>query len=106
MGLRLWTATALTALGLVLSPQANATPSQDRLLFDTMASVGIVLYPNAVTAAYAVCAEVWGGRDLNLLAQDVLEGNTGWTNGQAQVFVAAAVSIYCPPSTDAHKKLT
>lgn len=98
-------AVAATAAALLCAPTASATPQQDQLLYDAMGEAGIDLYPAAVPAAYAVCADAWSGTDLDYEAGVVLAGNSGWTLDQARTFVVVAILIYCPPEESAHKKM-
>lgn len=92
---KLAAAASLTAL--LCAPTASATPQQDQLLYDAMSEAGIDLYPAAVPAAYAVCADAWSGTDLDYEAGVVLAGNSNWTLDQARTFVVVAILIYCPP---------
>lgn len=97
---------ATAAAALVLSPQANATPDQDRKLHDIMAAVGIELYPAGYTQAYQVCSEVWSGRHPEYVASMMASGNPDWYFEQAETYVAAAITIYCPPEQLARQLYT
>lgn len=91
-------ATGLAALALALPSTANATPEQDELLFDVMVNNGVYLYPNAVRAANAVCAAAWSGADLDDVTAEIYHGNYDWNWDQSELFVGAAILIYCPPA--------
>lgn len=101
-----WTTVAGAIIGaaLGLSPQAQATPDQDAVLYDTMASAGVWLYPQAVPAAYEVCAAVWGGVDPYSVALDVAAGNPSWPWDRAKLFVGTAIQVYCPPDSGVREK--
>lgn len=101
----LLTVAALTVATLVNAPLAKATPDQDQQLFDTLNRAGIALNDRAVPAAYGVCSEVWRGVHPEYVAAEVASANADWYFEQAEVFVAAAIMIYCPPAAHTARKV-
>lgn len=80
--------------------KANASPQQDQMLYDVMYQQGIVLYPQAYAQARKLCGVMWGGYGTPDEAVDVVsDANPQWDYSQAQLFVGAAITIYCPPPT-------
>jgi hypothetical protein len=62
-----------------------------------MRNNGVILTSAAVPAAYAICEAAWSGYPLDYLAGDVFSRLTDVSYAQAQLFVAAAITVYCPP---------
>lgn len=84
------------ALLVPLSATAHATPEQDDALVDAMNLVGITLYSRAFGQARQVCSMVDVGFTPGEVADRVIDGNPSWAYGQAEMFVAASIGIYCP----------
>lgn len=90
-------AITLGTLGFFSTATAAATPQQDGQFFSLLAQQGIEPGPNAVSTAYVVCSQVWGGTNPYWMASVVLRDNPSLDYDLAKRYVAAAIIVYCPP---------
>jgi hypothetical protein len=100
-------AAALTATAVAPSaaPTAHATPIQDQLLYNLMASQGMYPASSTVFSAHQVCAAVWQGVNPWTKVSDVWYATPTFTWENATQFVGDAIMVYCPPSNDASSNL-
>lgn len=91
---------AILAAGLALcsASPASATPGQDQRFWDILVANQIIPGPQAVNNAYTICSYVWSGRADVWDAVDAVYQDNDLSYRQAEIFVAAAISVYCPPA--------
>lgn len=92
------TAALLAGLALSSAVPAAATPGQDQRFWDILVANQMIPGPQAVNNAYMICSYLWSGRADVWDAVDAVYQDNDLTYRQAEIFVAAAVSIYCPPA--------
>lgn len=85
------------AAALFSAAPAAATPAQDERFWDILTSNNIVPGPQAVRNAYRICSWVWGSGASVWDAVERIYLDNDVTYHSAEIFVAAAISIYCPP---------
>lgn len=81
------------------APSAQASPGQDQRFWDILIADGIIPGPQAVRNAHLICSYLWSGRETVYDAVEQVYLNNNLSYGQSETFVAAAISVYCPPDS-------
>lgn len=84
------------ATALLSSPTANADRSQDQYFWDILIASDVIPGPRAIVNAHSVCAAVWSGEATVWDAVDKIYQQNDVSYLQAQIFVNAAIDVYCP----------
>jgi hypothetical protein len=90
---------ATAAVGLFNPALSAASPAQDERFWDILTANDIIPGPQAIRSAHRICSWVWNGGTSVWDAVEKIYQDNGVTYHSAEIFVAAAISVYCPPSS-------